>query len=135
MTYTFFTHMAQFSNSFGLAIDNFYKNLCFIGCLLKKIKVLITFLSDRNGGRLKVSHTQKTKALITWNKGSKRNCFGKGHRQRCQENLISCLYCYKIQTYCLLGWQQCIYLDQYSIISFLGTQIGILLTIGFRNVI
>ena len=38
------------------------------------------FLSDRNGGRLKVSHTQKTKALITWNKGSKRNCFGKGHR-------------------------------------------------------
>ena len=63
MTYTFFTHMAQFSNSFGLAIDNFYKNLCFIGCLLKKIKVLITFLSDRNGGRLKVSHTQKNKGF------------------------------------------------------------------------
>ena len=62
MTYTFFTHMAQFSNSFGLAIDNVYKNICFIGCLLKKSSNNF-FLSDRNGGRLKVSHTQKNKGF------------------------------------------------------------------------
>ena len=64
MTYTFFTHMAQFSNYFGLAIDNFYKKSLLHWMPIKKNQSSNNFfLSDRNGGRLKVSHTQKNKGF------------------------------------------------------------------------
>ena len=50
MTYTFFTHMAQFSNYFGLAIDNFYKKSLLHWMPIKKIKVLITFFYQTEMG-------------------------------------------------------------------------------------
>ena len=46
----FFTHMAQFSNYFGLAIDNFYKKSLLHWMPITKIKVLITFFYQTEMG-------------------------------------------------------------------------------------